>query len=332
MYNPYSIEMIPVRIRSVGHFTASNPWSGDARAEWSIETYRMVQERYAGLVAKNPVGRAANLVASKGEAFGIRSEADGRYHILPAILVQFWHENQVDATQLPRLLRAIEPELKRGDYPPFSDATAGRKLHKWLCSILLGLGVVMLGLYVFVVPPASHSYRNITLQDWLSRPVRNVEALSVDGTVNIEGILGVPSPVHASGGVSDNGYSAGSVVGWFKAPEGHRLVLIPHVFKGDNPLRLSGTVLKTSSIGLPPAVLQSIASTVPDIRMDYIFCDYWQWADGYNGWTETGPVWLCGGLVFAAMGVLFYLLASWGDRRRLEHRTYVLSRLRGLYA
>lgn len=332
MYNFYSFEMIPVRIRSVGHFTASNPWNGGAPAEWSIETYRMVQERYAGLVAKNPVGRAANLVAPKGEAFGIRSEADGRYHILPPVLAQLWQENQVDATQLPRLLRAIEPELKRGDYPPFSDATAGRKLQKWLFSILLGLGVVMLGLYVFVVPPASHSYRNITLQDWLSRPVKNVEALSVDGTVRLEGILGVPSPVHTPGGVSDNGYSVDSVVGWFKAPEGHRLVLIPNVFKGDNPLRLSGTVLKTSSIGLPPALLQRIASAVPDIRTDYIFCDHWKWEDGANAWVETGPVWLWGGFGMAAWAGLLFLFVSWRHKRLLEHRTYILSRLRGLYA
>lgn len=153
MYSPTSRAIIPVRIRSMGRFTGPNPWKRGALTEWSIEAYRMVQERYAALVEKNPTGSGANWVAPKGEALGIRSEADGSYHMLPVVLAQLWQSNQVKATQLPALIHAIEPEMKRYDYVPFFGAGTSLGLQKWVCGIHGGLGLALLVLYLFLTPP-----------------------------------------------------------------------------------------------------------------------------------------------------------------------------------
>jgi hypothetical protein len=311
MNNVHSRAIVPVRFRSIARFAGPNPWMGAASTEWSIEVYRMVQERYASLVEQNPTGRATDFVAPKREALGIRSDADGRYHMIPVILAQLWQSKLVNATQLPRLIHAIEPELQRTDYVPFFGVGTSPALQNWACGIILGLGVVLLGVYLFLVPPASHSSVNITTQEWLSHPVTGSQAWYVSQPVQIEGAVQAPSAVKAPAGVTEIGYNSGSLIGWYKAAEGHRLALIGNDFRSEIPrLRLSGIVLKTSEIGLPPRLLQQIASKAPDINTEYIFCTHWDWENQYSIMSQVAPVLLWGGIGSILMSARYFVFFS----------------------
>jgi len=233
---------------------------------------------------------------------------------------------------LPRLLHAIEPELRHADYAPFFGANASLTAQKWLCGILGALGLALLGVYLFLVPPASRSYRNITTQEWLSQPVNRVQYWDVSDPVQVEGAYKTASPARLPEGMQAVGYNTGSIVGWYKAADGHRLALVGNEFKSDIPrLRLFGTVLKTSAIGLPPALLQQIASQAPDIKTDYIFCTHWDWINHYSEMSEAGPVFLWGGAAFVVLASLFYWWASWRRQRFQRRSAAIESRLKGMH-
>lgn len=79
-------------LRSLGGFTAQDPWAADASSEFTIEEYELAQK-----------------------VAGIAIEANGLEHFVPESLVDLWRSQKVPARHLPRLVYAIEPKLMRED-------------------------------------------------------------------------------------------------------------------------------------------------------------------------------------------------------------------------
>jgi hypothetical protein len=158
MYSATSRIIIPIRIRTVGKFWGPNPWKGAPSVEWSIEAYRMVQERYAALVEQDPSGKAANFVAPKGEALGIRSETDGSRYMLPGVLADLWRSKQVGDRELPRLIHAIEREMTSRDYLPLYGAGASATMQYWSSGILGALGLASVEVYLYFGATEAREY------------------------------------------------------------------------------------------------------------------------------------------------------------------------------
>lgn len=149
MYSPTSRLIIPVRIRTVGRFRGTNPWKGATLAEWSIEEYRMVEERYAGAVVTNPTGKWAKFVAARGEALGIRAETDGTHHLLPGLLAELWWSKEVGDIELPHLIHAIEAEMGPADYLPRYGAGTSKALQYGWSGTHAAIGFALFELYVY---------------------------------------------------------------------------------------------------------------------------------------------------------------------------------------
>ena len=93
------------RLRTLGRFTAGDPWNGNRPTEFSIEEYVMM-----------PAGSAQALDTSQFvHRIGLRSETDGSQHMLPESLVELWRRGQVAPERIPALAQAIEPRIVKDD-------------------------------------------------------------------------------------------------------------------------------------------------------------------------------------------------------------------------
>jgi len=102
--------LVPVRVKTEATFTAEDPWNQNRRTLFTVEAY---VKTFKGATPrpgfKSPLAMYL---------YGIRSEVDGVERMLPASLSELWRSNRVPVEALPKLLKEIEPTLKKADYRP----------------------------------------------------------------------------------------------------------------------------------------------------------------------------------------------------------------------
>lgn len=134
-------KLVRTRVRREDGFTASDPWNGNRRADFTIEVYKM-------LPPDSPRGTGAKDSWVWGlPMFGIKSEIDGRQRMLPESLVELWQTHRIPAEALPRLLWQLQSSLKPDDYMPTLRSTT---FHQALVAFVLFL-CICLGLVAFYV-------------------------------------------------------------------------------------------------------------------------------------------------------------------------------------
>ena len=96
-----------VRVKTESSFTADDPWNQNRRTSFNIELYVLT-----------PGGAPPNAKRLGGynRFYAIRSEVDGIERMLPESLAYLWGKKSVLAETLPRLLKGMEPMLKRVDF------------------------------------------------------------------------------------------------------------------------------------------------------------------------------------------------------------------------
>lgn len=93
------------QIRTLGQFTAPDPWHGIRPRQFTIEEYVMM-----------PPGLAQVDTSRYPHRVGLRVDADGSEHMLPEALVELWQSKQVAVERLPELAHCIAPRLRKGDF------------------------------------------------------------------------------------------------------------------------------------------------------------------------------------------------------------------------
>jgi hypothetical protein len=133
------IDQVPVCVQFLGKFTTADPWHDGQSAEWTLNLYRMVRENLVkpGQPAFVPAladsekisGDPRKALLRGDEAIGI--ETGGWYRLLPRALGRLWASGEVADDLLPRLIKAMEPRLRRRDFlrPATKD---GLRLLAWL--------------------------------------------------------------------------------------------------------------------------------------------------------------------------------------------------------
>jgi len=95
---------VPVRLETLGQFTASNPWNGNPAEKWTISLYALISESYAPsrkwkqmrkeqaetADAATPRRAVQDRKLKMGQTIGFES-SDGRQHMLPRMLNDLWH-------------------------------------------------------------------------------------------------------------------------------------------------------------------------------------------------------------------------------------------------
>ena len=94
------------RLRTLGQFTAPDPWNANRPTAFSIEEYVMMPSGATQAVDSSQYIHRA----------GLRSEVDGSQRMLPESLIELWRRGQVPAEHIPGLMRAIESRLTKDDY------------------------------------------------------------------------------------------------------------------------------------------------------------------------------------------------------------------------
>jgi len=103
-----SMMMKPARLKTEMTFTAEDPWNHNQRTEFALDRYLMAMKG----VQLKPNARAFN-----GSYFyGIRSEIDGVDRMLPESLGYLWRNGKLPAEALPRLLKEMQPTLRKTDF------------------------------------------------------------------------------------------------------------------------------------------------------------------------------------------------------------------------
>ncbi|WP_419804859.1 hypothetical protein [Terriglobus sp.] len=154
------IQLIPIQLQTVANFTAPDPWNGSVPAQWKLSVYRMTAENnralYAKYSAEKQLESADGQNLDREDVLGIRSSVDGLYHILPVALVRLWQQGRVPNAQLPALIAALEPRLKRKD---FYDPAAGQRWPRYIAYGMAGFGALIaaVGAWLFISSLSSGS-------------------------------------------------------------------------------------------------------------------------------------------------------------------------------
>ena len=128
----YSIllKLQPARLKTESSFTADDPWNQNRRTQFTIERYILAAKGWT------PNPNTKTLIGTY--FYGVRSEIDGVEHMLPESLGHLWRSNRVPAESLPRLLKEMEPRLRKTDFR----LQFLTKMH----SFVAGLAMVLLAL------------------------------------------------------------------------------------------------------------------------------------------------------------------------------------------
>lgn len=133
--------MKPARLKTEMAFTAEDPWNQNQRAEFTLDRYAMA------LKGAKLKPEARTLTGSY--VYGIRSEIDAVERMLPESLGYLWRNNRIPAETLPRLLKEMQPSLRKSDFR----MQVLTKMHTFLLyfiAVLLGLLVIiMAGAVIF---------------------------------------------------------------------------------------------------------------------------------------------------------------------------------------
>jgi hypothetical protein len=133
------LKLQPARLKTESSFTADDPWNRNRRTQFTIERYILAAE------GSTPNPNTKMLLGSY--FYGIRSEIDGVEHMLPESLGHLWRSNRVPAESLPRLLKEMEPRLRKTDFR----LQFLTKVHTFVAGFVMVLLVLLAMLGVFAV-------------------------------------------------------------------------------------------------------------------------------------------------------------------------------------
>ena len=108
--------LIPYRLRTLAAFAAPDPWRGSHPEEWTLETCMLLPPHRAPPYGGRPRPAPPPGALRSGEVLAVRSETDGRRHVLPQSLQQLWLGKRLANEDLPWLVHEIEPMTNRLDY------------------------------------------------------------------------------------------------------------------------------------------------------------------------------------------------------------------------
>src|SRR5688500_4831684 len=102
------VPLVPRRMKTVGRFSAPDPWNDNAPAEFSIEAYRLFGEHVRVVRDTKWLGL--------GYLHGISSSLDSRDRLMPDALTELWRTGRLTPEQLPGILYQIAASLKPADF------------------------------------------------------------------------------------------------------------------------------------------------------------------------------------------------------------------------
>ena len=255
------IILVPRRMKTVGRFTAPDPWNGNAPAEFTIEAYRLF----------NPAIRALRDTRGLGLAYlyGISSEIDGADRVLPEALAELWRRGEVAPEKLPSMLAQVAPTLKPEDYRVW----IGTKLHWWY---LGAVALVLLGTVWFIArawPKEGWEVaglpRDMKLAEWLNTPMRVGHDVRVRDQfptpAGMQRVRELKPPALYRELQEDNEH----LLIWLKDARGHRL-LIKRASDYDPRAAIvpDGIVVPTNEIGLDETTRKALAESVPGLDLE----------------------------------------------------------------
>ncbi len=305
----------PVQMATVTSFNAPDPWNGDRPSLMTLSVYRMVNDRYVKLFApqsaKAMQTASDGMTLSAGEALGLRSSVDGRYHMLPTSITRLWQKRAIRTEDLPRIVAEVERNLPTSDY---SSARLNPRLFKPVSRGFAGLGALLLLVAAFtwlIGPPSSHIMREMSTAKWLAQPQRKATIhLSDPLTIGDSVPIGYMNPPKGFTSTPDE-----ESLGWYQAADGKRLTLVrsvmltgveKHVFVG-------GSVVPLANANVPAEALARLTARTPGLRTDLIMLPDWRWNDGYGN-TSAWSIWLYPGLVALAIPALMRGMLSLRER------------------
>jgi hypothetical protein len=136
----------PARLRTVGSFTAEDPWNQNRRSSFTLEAYM--------LAPKGFTPKADTKIFGGIPLYGIRSEVDGVERMLPESLTYLCRNNRVPAEKLPWLLKEMGPMLRKTDFR-LQFLTKAMTVMQYVLSGLFGLLLLALLAAAVLSPSAS---------------------------------------------------------------------------------------------------------------------------------------------------------------------------------
>ena len=100
------VTLAPARIGTAAVFNAADPWNGGHPATFQLDYYAMVPRGARHASPNTPANR---------RLLGLCSGIDRCDRLLPESLTELWRLGEISAEQLPSVLHAIEPHLKKSD-------------------------------------------------------------------------------------------------------------------------------------------------------------------------------------------------------------------------
>jgi hypothetical protein len=311
-----SVKLEPRRLRTVESFEAPDPWNGGAPATWNLDLHTMVARGT----------KAAGEGATWGkEVYALRSKLDGADRFLPESLAALWKTGRAPTGALPRLLSEVTPSLRSGDFAPLLHLRA----HRFMAAFFALVALTFLVLTVAEVSGGGRRRTSrLSLAEWLARPASDGEDLVTDRPVPLAGTMKVAftpiPPANLFVYPADDRF----VLGWFKASDGHRLLLAAEDQTTDLPnLPLAGVTLTPESIGVPAAALAELRARVPGLDTGLVTAHSWTWTDIRSPHRRAG---LYGGAVAsmsAAGAAIIYLGIALPQARRRRQMAWLLTRL-----
>ncbi len=153
----FSLSLVPVRIETLGEFSAPNPWNGNRQQTWTLNFYRLVSKTFAPHAKPerlrkspnqggDPASRRKLLQGSRFkryETIGFDS-GDGRLRMLPRMLLDLWQAGDVPDSALPAIFKQFEEKLSRSDFKP----NRKRLLFNVEAVVLMVLGLAFASLWL----------------------------------------------------------------------------------------------------------------------------------------------------------------------------------------
>ena len=318
MRGTFSFTYVPVPQATVTSFSAPDPWNGKRPSLMTLGVYRMVNERYAAIYAKQPAQASqiavSGLALKPTEVLGLRSSIDGRYHTLPISIARLWQKKAIRTEDLPRIVAEVEGKLPTSDY--FSVRL--NPVMKVLVWVFAALGLLLLAIAATVWllgPPRSHITHDMTAARWIAEPQRE-DSVHLTGTVPIGGFVPV-GQAHPPAGMDPLPYDAS--LGWYQAPDGKRLILLRNeqLTGGTRNIVFSGSTIPLAKLNLPPDALSTLQARTPGLATHLIACSDWRWQDSYAS-ADAWLVWLVPGLFTLALAGFLQALFRLRDRRLLR--------------
>ena len=291
----YSLKTVPVRLETLGQFTASNPWNGNPAETWTLGLYALISESYAPSLKwkqmRKEQAETADAASRRravqdrklkmGQTIGFES-SDGRQHMLPRMLNDLWHSGDVPDQAMPALLKQFEPKLKRSDFK----MNLKRLIFKGEAIMLLIFGLTALTVWLINRMPANSTRTQVEMDQvsWLGRPMSEHaiwakgEGVTLDDYVGLRN--GVVQPPHEL-----TTWGPLNLLGWFKSQNETRLALMD---VSQSQLRLHapvpkfvlrGVVLPAAKLGMPQQLLDTLAEKIPNLNKDFLLIYNAEWPD-----------------------------------------------------